>query len=201
MPSCRRSSFRLTISSLHPGLPTKGCCKCRKCRLQSFSSEGLFCPFHYYRHGAHKFDFRYCMFRCPVLACHFTYKRSCSDLQEMIDASSDTSSPFHMSHASTSTDLTIYPDPSGEQRQDSKKRKVADGESRINGASAEHARYTAAVHTNKHLESVYEIVKKECDELARLCVGSAQLHSRLCAHIDASRMKFRCGYSWLCQSK
>lgn len=88
----------------------------------------------------------------------------------MIDASSEPSSPFHPSHALNSTDVTVYPDPSSEQRQDSKKRKVMDGEGRINGTSPEHARYTEAVHSNKHIEKVHAVLKEECDALARLCV-------------------------------
>ncbi|EJD03669.1 proteasome activator pa28, REG alpha/beta subunit [Fomitiporia mediterranea MF3/22] len=91
------------------------------------------------------------------------------DLQEQIDSSSDPSSIFHLSHAATSTDATVYPGPSREQRPDSKKRKVADGASQNTVSTTENARYAESVHANKHIEKVHAHLKKECEELARLC--------------------------------
>ena len=92
-------------------------------------------------------------------------------MQDMIDASADPSSPFHLSHALTSTDVTVYPDPLKDHRQDSKKRKMSDGESGLIASTTENARYAEAVHANKHIEKVHSILKKECDELARFCVS------------------------------
>ncbi|KAL5519251.1 hypothetical protein ACEPAH_934 [Sanghuangporus vaninii] len=108
--------------------------------------------------------------KVSVVHCNVPMIMTLTDIRYyMIDASSDPSSPFHMSHASTSTDVTVYPDPSAERRSDSKKRKINDGEGRTNGAHTDNARYAEAVHTNQHIEKVYAIMKKECDELARLC--------------------------------
>ncbi|THH06343.1 hypothetical protein EW145_g4145 [Phellinidium pouzarii] len=92
------------------------------------------------------------------------------DLQDLVDASSDPSDPFNIANASTSTDPTVYPDPSRDQRQESKKRKVIDGEGRTTSPNTtENARYAEHVHANKHIEGVHAQLKKECEELALLC--------------------------------
>ncbi|KAH8119904.1 proteasome activator pa28, REG alpha/beta subunit [Phellopilus nigrolimitatus] len=87
----------------------------------------------------------------------------------LIDSSSDTSSPFNLAHASTSTDTTVYPDPSKGQRQDSKKRKVADGDAKASAKTTENAHYAELIHANKHIIKVHERIKNECEELARTC--------------------------------
>ncbi|KAI5121145.1 hypothetical protein M0805_007143 [Coniferiporia weirii] len=89
--------------------------------------------------------------------------------KDLIDASSDPSSPFHLAHASSSTDPIVYPDPSREQRQESKKRKTADGDGMAIANATEGAHYTEHVHSNKHIEKVHACIKKECEELALLC--------------------------------
>lgn len=97
----------------------------------------------------------------------------CSELQALIESASSPSSPFHSSHASSSTDPTVYPPPTSEaDGPDSKKRKLTDGVA--NGAThnlttsnvTEGARYVNRVTANKHITQVHEIVKKQCEELA-----------------------------------
>lgn len=69
------------------------------------------------------------------------------------------------------TDTTVYPSPSAEPRQESKKRKAADGLGIVNGT--ENARYSEHVYANKHIVETYKHLKAECEELARLCVSLA----------------------------
>ncbi|KAH9965106.1 proteasome activator pa28 REG alpha/beta subunit [Lactifluus volemus] len=70
-----------------------------------------------------------------------------------------TTSPFHQSHAAGSTDVTVYPPPISSNsigEPDKKKRK------------REHARFPNVFHGNKHLISVHEALKKECEQLVEL---------------------------------
>ena len=91
----------------------------------------------------------------------------------MIDESSQPSSIFHPSNSNQHTDATVYPEPNQEQqRKDSKKRKVQEGENGIVSASvADNARYAELVHSNKHLEKVHNILKAEFEQLGILCVS------------------------------
>ncbi|OSX66945.1 hypothetical protein POSPLADRAFT_1042239 [Postia placenta MAD-698-R-SB12] len=101
------------------------------------------------------------------------------ELQQLIDASSDPSSPFNISHATSATDVTVYPPPgrAPSEEPDSKKRKRS-ADDGVNGTSAagltssndaHHARFPNLILANKHLTTVHAAVKKECEQLAELC--------------------------------
>lgn len=105
---------------------------------------------------------------------------SCRELQQLIDSTANPSSPFHISHASSSTDVTVYPPPSSalSEEPESKKRRLNEGSA--NGASAtghnsansvQQARFANLVLANKHIDKVHAEVKKECEQLAELCVS------------------------------
>ncbi|PSS29635.1 hypothetical protein PHLCEN_2v2783 [Hermanssonia centrifuga] len=85
------------------------------------------------------------------------------------------SSPFHISHAASSTDPTVYPPPhvALSSEPDTKKRKLADGAANgshtnglTSGNSTETARFSDRMLANPHLSQVFAILKKECEELA-----------------------------------
>lgn len=90
------------------------------------------------------------------------------DLQELIYASSDSGHLYNVANAHT--DSTVYADPSKEPRQESKKRKAADGEGLGIANGTENARHSELVYANKHIVETYKHLKAECEELARLCV-------------------------------
>ena len=104
-------------------------------------------------------------------------------LQELIDETSNPSSPFHLSHASTTTDATVYPPPAAESAalgdlQPKKRRLTADGDSETGAITpttsandAKQARYPNLFLANTHIATVHEVVKRECEDLADLCVG------------------------------
>ncbi|KAI0931319.1 hypothetical protein AcW1_001257 [Taiwanofungus camphoratus] len=102
------------------------------------------------------------------------------ELQKLIDASNAPSSPFHSSHAATTTDPTIYPPPgsSSEEPEGKKRKRTAEGSANgtsslglTSGNDLQHARYPNLVLANKHLVKVHADVKKECEHLAELCVS------------------------------
>lgn len=88
-----------------------------------------------------------------------------------------------MSH-SKKTDTTVYPPPSHSDAEDShtkKRRRTADG-SVENGDVhyTPHPKYPDVIHSNEHISSLHEIVKKECDQLADLSVSIISNYSRTC---------------------
>lgn len=90
----------------------------------------------------------------------------------MIDAASSPTSPFHISHVNESTDITVYPPPASNDTSDepgTKKRKI----STSNGApvitDANNARYAEQVLSNKQLEKVQDLIKRECEQLVDCC--------------------------------
>ncbi|KAJ7675382.1 proteasome activator pa28 REG alpha beta subunit [Mycena rosella] len=96
------------------------------------------------------------------------------ELQKLIQSTSVPGSPYHRDLTTTTTDTTVYPPPAllhtnGEQPQ-LKKRKMDDGSL----ASAElandtqHARIPSLVLANKHMTTLHETLKRECEELAIL---------------------------------
>ncbi|KZT74934.1 proteasome activator pa28, REG alpha/beta subunit [Daedalea quercina L-15889] len=98
------------------------------------------------------------------------------ELQQLIDSTNDESSPFHISHAATSTDPTVHPPPFVEEGPDVKKRKLHSSDT--NGVvttgltlsnDVRHAVYPNLVTANQHIDKVHGIVKKECEQLADLC--------------------------------
>ncbi|GBE77412.1 proteasome activator pa28 REG alpha/beta subunit [Sparassis latifolia] len=96
------------------------------------------------------------------------------NFQQLIDSTSEPSSPFHPSHATNFTDVTIYPPPAMEEHEQ-KKRKL-NPDANLNGPSSSgpsndvrHARYPNLVLANKHTINLHDILKKECEELAESC--------------------------------
>ena len=85
----------------------------------------------------------------------------------MIDSAEDPSSPFHDSHATTSTDARVYLETSENGTPALKKRKrESDAANAI-----ENARYPEHVYANEHVQKAQAIVKKECEDLIRLFVS------------------------------
>ncbi|KAI0034149.1 proteasome activator pa28, REG alpha/beta subunit [Vararia minispora EC-137] len=94
-----------------------------------------------------------------------------SELEGLIHESTFESSPFHLSHAAASTDVTVYPPPelsngdNGDDLRDPKKRKLEDSTSMdvqfANGPEVRPQRVVA----NKHIQVVQEIIKNQCDEM------------------------------------
>jgi len=91
------------------------------------------------------------------------------ELQKLIKSTSLPSSPFHQSHAAGSTDVTVHPPPSAShstEEPDKKKRKREAAETNDRVLSdTQHARFPNLFHTNKHLVTVHEMVKKECEQI------------------------------------
>ena len=92
------------------------------------------------------------------------------------------SHPLHMSHATSHTDKAIYPPPAdfvATAEPDTKKRKLTDGGQNGTAAVAHtadnvvgSARFTNSMHTNAHLNQVFAVLKKECEELADSIVSA-----------------------------
>jgi proteasome activator subunit 3 (PA28 gamma) len=114
---------------------------------------------------------------------------SLRELQKLIKSTSSPSSPFHQSHAAGSTDVTVYPPPSAShstEEPDKKKRKREAAETNDRVLSdTQHARFPNLFHTNKHLVTVHETLKKEGEQIIELTVSStfsctsAPLHLRI----------------------
>ncbi|KAK0246364.1 proteasome activator pa28 REG alpha/beta subunit [Armillaria nabsnona] len=87
------------------------------------------------------------------------------ELQVMIQSFDSSSSPFHPSHASTSTDGTVYPPPDDHPSEEppSKKRRLADS---IDSNAAQNGRFTGVVVANKHISGLHAIVKRESEQLS-----------------------------------
>jgi len=101
------------------------------------------------------------------------------ELQALLDTTSSPSSPFHISHAASSTDATVYPAPSNldEREYDTKKRKrntasnaiVVDGSVAGNGNSTQYARFPNRFRANGHIHTVNVDIKNLSEELIDLC--------------------------------
>jgi proteasome activator subunit 3 (PA28 gamma) len=91
--------------------------------------------------------------------------------QFIVQADSSSSSPFHLSHSSTGTDVRVHPPPSDDDGEpNSKRRRVgANGDAAANDTTF--ARLPSVVHANQQLVKVHEFLKKECEELAKNCVS------------------------------
>ncbi|KAI0257022.1 proteasome activator pa28 REG alpha/beta subunit [Lactifluus subvellereus] len=92
--------------------------------------------------------------------------------KKLIKSTSSSSSPFHQSHAAGSTDVTVYPPPissnsTGEPDKKKRKREVEETNDHVL-SDTQHARFPNLFHTNKHLLSVHETLKKECEQLIDL---------------------------------
>jgi proteasome activator subunit 3 (PA28 gamma) len=109
-------------------------------------------------------------------------RTSFRELQKLIKATSSPSSPFHQSHATEFTDLKVYPPPSppspeGESDKKKRKREVEETNSHVSN-DTRHAYFPSVFHANRHIASVHEILKKECEQLIELTVRSALLWAR-----------------------
>ena len=110
----------------------------------------------------------------PSSSLYSPITHSLRELQELIDSTSESSSPFHLSHAAPSTDTTVYPPPAlgGPE---TKKRKLDSG-APANGVvsgqmnDAQHAKHPGMMTSNKHTIAIHERLKRECETLAELCV-------------------------------
>jgi proteasome activator subunit 3 (PA28 gamma) len=94
------------------------------------------------------------------------------ELTKLIESTSTPESPFHISHASSSTDATVYPAPcsSVSDEPEAKKRKRnGDGSTTPTTNDTQHARYPSLILANKHMSRAHQDVKKECEQLAELC--------------------------------
>ncbi|KAH9065640.1 proteasome activator pa28 REG alpha/beta subunit [Lactarius vividus] len=94
------------------------------------------------------------------------------ELQNLIKSTSSPSSPFHQSHATAFTDLKVYPPPSpsnsaGESDKKKRKREVEETNSHVS-SDTQHARFPNVFHANRHIASVHETLKKECEQLIEL---------------------------------
>ena len=96
-----------------------------------------------------------------------------SELQKLIDSTYDHNSPFHLSHAPKSTDITVYPAPAPSSEPEPKKRKLDSGDA-VNGIphiDLKHAKHPGQMVSNKHIVALHEQLKRECETLAELCVS------------------------------
>ena len=100
------------------------------------------------------------------------------ELQALIDQTKTTDSPYHISHAATSTDITVYPaNPApATPEPEAKRRKrsagdVSNGDIHLNSSSGLGALYPQRVAGNKHIRKVQEQNKEYFEELIDLCVS------------------------------
>ena len=85
--------------------------------------------------------------------------------------------------------MTVHPPPNGSNstaEPDKKKRKREAGELNDHVLSdTQHARFPNLFHTNKHLVTVNETLKKECEQLIELTVSSAFYCTSALTHLCA----------------
>ncbi|KNZ74153.1 Proteasome activator complex subunit 3 [Termitomyces sp. J132] len=94
------------------------------------------------------------------------------ELHQLVQTTLTRDSPFHLSHAETFTDTTVYPPPteisSGGPAQ--KKRKRDDdtlANDVISHSDIQHAKIPSLMVANRHMsQKVHDVVKKECAEMA-----------------------------------
>ncbi|KAF8898959.1 proteasome activator pa28 REG alpha/beta subunit [Infundibulicybe gibba] len=101
-----------------------------------------------------------------------TFPSKILELHELIQIAMTPESPFHLSHASASTNTTIYPPPkpSSTDEPQTKKRKGVNGTVE-NGSDVQditNSRFPNLVLANKHTTSIHGTVKKECEQLILL---------------------------------
>ncbi|KAF8349700.1 proteasome activator pa28 REG alpha beta subunit [Amanita rubescens] len=101
-----------------------------------------------------------------------------TQLSELLDTTSNPDSPFHLSHASSFTDVNVYPctqpaldEPSQKKRKLNDTSDSDEEASRPNTSTMndfQYARLSGQVRANHHIVKLHEIVKKECDQLIGL---------------------------------
>lgn len=94
------------------------------------------------------------------------------ELNKLLRSMDDPTSPFHRSHASTSTDAAVYPPPAESPNDvtSAKKRKLAEGELPVVQANDFlHPRYPELVKGNTLLtQTLHKRLKEECETLTKL---------------------------------
>lgn len=97
------------------------------------------------------------------------------DLQGILNSVNSPSSIYNISHATTSTDPTVYPEPSGQDELEKKKRKRLDTDGNdvefTRPQSTQYARLPNLIHANKHIVEVHKSIKKECEDMVMLVVS------------------------------
>jgi hypothetical protein len=94
------------------------------------------------------------------------------ELQLLIESTSSPDSPFHLSHASKSTDVTVYPSPSSEEPAAKRQKLSPEAAVARNGMNnTDYSGIPNLVLANKHVDTVHMVVKRECEQLADLCVS------------------------------
>ncbi|KAF8632997.1 hypothetical protein AX15_001594 [Amanita polypyramis BW_CC] len=101
------------------------------------------------------------------------FPRKILELSELLGTTSNTESPFHMLHAPSFTDATVYPHTqSASDEPLQKKRKLNGGNETDEHIPAmndvQSARLPSCVHANHHIVKLHEFVKKECEQLVNL---------------------------------
>ncbi|KAG6866059.1 hypothetical protein C0991_009156 [Blastosporella zonata] len=99
------------------------------------------------------------------------------ELDQLVQTTLATESPFHMSHAETSTDATVYPPPTDSLTNGpAPKKRKRDDDAQIQDAvtprsDLQHAKIPSLILANRHMsDNVHSVVKKECVELAEMTV-------------------------------
>jgi len=91
-----------------------------------------------------------------------------SDLSELLETTLTPESPFHLSHASSSTDTTVYPHTESPSDDPTTKKRKLNGDGDVEASivnDTQFARFASRVHANNHLAKVHGILKKECEQL------------------------------------
>jgi hypothetical protein len=119
------------------------------------------------------------------------------ELQKLIKSTSSPSSPFHQSHAAGSTDVMVHPPPvssnsTGEPDKKKRKREVEETNDHVT-SDTQHARFPNVFHANKHFQSVHDTLKKECEQLIELTVGTPFHPPIRCSTFLSSRTRLNCG--------
>ncbi|KAF8640934.1 hypothetical protein AX17_000581 [Amanita inopinata Kibby_2008] len=107
-----------------------------------------------------------------------TFPQKILELSQLLETTSNAESPFHISHAQSSTDPTVYPPtqtasdgPLIKKRKLNGTEEIEDGAARSHGSITNDIQYAtlpSRVSTNYHISKVHEVVKKECEKLVQL---------------------------------
>ncbi|KAF7981152.1 hypothetical protein HWV62_34911 [Athelia sp. TMB] len=90
------------------------------------------------------------------------------ELNQTIESTLSSDSPFHLSRAASSTDATVYPPPTISEELTSKKRKLNGGSVSAQSNDTHSAMYPNLMLSNQHIVKVHADIKKECEQLADL---------------------------------
>jgi proteasome activator subunit 3 (PA28 gamma) len=84
------------------------------------------------------------------------------------------------------------PNSTGETDKKKRKREVGENNDHVLSDTL-HARFPNSFHANKHLVTVHETLKRECEQLIELTVSSVFLVSILFSTFVSFRTKLSCG--------